>query len=142
MRKEYVKPVMESEEFVSNEYVAACSTIKCTKCNAMDEVYKGVSDVTSGLTMLAEDGTSSLYIYPDDLDGATTCTDVTIGGGKPEWIDKIYEGNNPFNPGSIWEELVWLGYQIFVGNNTTVKSYHPVTVIKGHNNGANPNASV
>ena len=29
MRREYVKPVMQSEEFVANEYVAACWTIHC-----------------------------------------------------------------------------------------------------------------
>lgn len=29
MRKEYVKPLMESEEFVSNEYVAACWDLRC-----------------------------------------------------------------------------------------------------------------
>lgn len=29
MRREYVKPVMQSEEFVANEYVAACWKMKC-----------------------------------------------------------------------------------------------------------------
>ena len=29
MKKVYVKPVMESEAFVANEYVAACHRIKC-----------------------------------------------------------------------------------------------------------------
>ncbi len=29
MKKEYVKPVMESEEFVANEYVAACWKYVC-----------------------------------------------------------------------------------------------------------------
>lgn len=29
MKKTYVKPVMESEEFVANEYVAACWDLKC-----------------------------------------------------------------------------------------------------------------
>ena len=29
MKKAYVKPVMESEEFVANEYVAACWTLTC-----------------------------------------------------------------------------------------------------------------
>lgn len=29
MKKEYVKPVIESEEFVANEYVAACYRITC-----------------------------------------------------------------------------------------------------------------
>lgn len=30
MKREYVKPVMESEEFVANEYVAACWEVSCT----------------------------------------------------------------------------------------------------------------
>lgn len=29
MKREYVKPVIESEEFVANEYVAGCYIIKC-----------------------------------------------------------------------------------------------------------------
>lgn len=29
MKREYVKPVIESEEFVANEYVAACWDLKC-----------------------------------------------------------------------------------------------------------------
>lgn len=29
MKKAYVKPVMESEEFVANEYVAACWKLTC-----------------------------------------------------------------------------------------------------------------
>ncbi len=29
MRREYVKPVMQSEEFVANEYVAACWKMNC-----------------------------------------------------------------------------------------------------------------
>ena len=29
MKKEYVKPVIESEEFVANEYVAACWWVTC-----------------------------------------------------------------------------------------------------------------
>ena len=29
MKKEYVKPVIESEEFVANEYVAACWIVTC-----------------------------------------------------------------------------------------------------------------
>lgn len=31
MKREYVKPVMESEAFVANEYVAACWVVECDK---------------------------------------------------------------------------------------------------------------
>lgn len=36
MKKTYVKPVMESEEFVANEYVAACWRVVC-KCQSHDD---------------------------------------------------------------------------------------------------------
>lgn len=32
MKKAYVKPVMESEAFVANEYVAACWRVSCNDC--------------------------------------------------------------------------------------------------------------
>lgn len=31
MKREYVKPVIESEEFVANEYVAACWVVECNQ---------------------------------------------------------------------------------------------------------------
>ena len=40
MKKEYMKPVMESEVFVANEYVAACyqglELLKCDECREFD----------------------------------------------------------------------------------------------------------
>lgn len=51
MRKEYVKPVMESEEFISNEYVATCWTLDCTKCDGYLETR---SDAYSEGPMLYE----------------------------------------------------------------------------------------
>ena len=42
MKKEYVKPVIESEEFVANEYVAACWYIYCDKGHTM--IYAGVNE--------------------------------------------------------------------------------------------------
>ena len=38
MRKEYVKPVMESEEFVTNEYIAACWTFSCQHCSYSNKI--------------------------------------------------------------------------------------------------------
>lgn len=44
MKKTYVKPVMESEEFVANEYVAACWRVVC-KCEShVDHEMNYVSD--------------------------------------------------------------------------------------------------
>lgn len=46
MKREYVKPVIESEEFVANEYVAACWYIYCDKGHTM--IYAGVNEPNFG----------------------------------------------------------------------------------------------
>lgn len=46
MKKSYVKPVMESEAFVANEYVGACNVIKCISSDHMDN-----------------DGNSEMFVY-------------------------------------------------------------------------------
>lgn len=52
MKKEYVKPVIESEEFVANEYVAACWNVHCTlhngnflSCGQEDWSIKGYDSI-------------------------------------------------------------------------------------------------
>ena len=37
--KNYVKPMMESEAFAANEYIAACYRIRCTTPNRNDTFY-------------------------------------------------------------------------------------------------------
>lgn len=39
MKKEYVKPVIESEEFVANEYVAACWIVTCKNHSNESFIY-------------------------------------------------------------------------------------------------------
>ena len=41
MKKRYVKPVMESEEFVANEYVATCGVFHCSSMYN----YEGIHEV-------------------------------------------------------------------------------------------------
>ena len=61
MRKEYVKPTMESEEFVANEYVAVCIMITCKrgsgKCASPNSVITGYTSLEAylGATSYAAD---------------------------------------------------------------------------------------
>lgn len=78
MRKEYVKPVMESEEFVSNEYVAACYWVDCIHNNCIDPVkVKDVDSEAGALETFAENNRGTVatteidgvYIYKGELGG-------------------------------------------------------------------------
>lgn len=128
MRKEYVKPVMESEEFVSNEYVAACWTVACNECLGKE---KGYENLKSGVTTEKFLG-KEMSIYQNSLGGETPCQTYKIPSTEPE-----FSLRNP------WPWLLW---QIFVelldfnpGYSGSV-SYHSVSVTEGWDN--HPNASV
>ena len=50
--KDYVKPMMESEVFAANEYIAACGesgVVYKFKCDAGDGVYGSVYEETNGI---------------------------------------------------------------------------------------------
>lgn len=50
MKKEYMKPVMESEAFVANEYVAACWFIRCNRNhNIYSDVVKNKDSAEAAL---------------------------------------------------------------------------------------------
>ncbi len=139
MRKEYVKPVMESEAFVSNEYVAACSTIACMNCDAVGTKYESASDVKNGLNVLATGSEGTIYQYTEKLGGKDPCDEYSIEK-KPSWIENIYTGNSIFSLEYAWEEVVWAFYKALGGDSKEVTSFHPVTVKEGWDN--HPNASV
>ena len=49
MKKEYIKPVMESETFVANEYVAICELVTC-KDGGEQFIYVSETGATDGRT--------------------------------------------------------------------------------------------
>ena len=57
--KAYVKPMMDSEVFVANEYVAACYRIKCTTPNRNDTFYYLYDDTNNNGVW--DSGDSLLY---------------------------------------------------------------------------------
>lgn len=128
MKKEYVKPIMEGEAFVANEYIAACWTVSCTnrECGAWEEGYDSLHDGVTTANM----GIASRSIYTDILGKKDPCTTYEIPAEKPS---------------SVWGQILWY---IFVellgmnpGNQGEVK-YHPVEVASGWTKSNHPNASV
>lgn len=139
MRK-YVKPLMESEAFVSNEYVSACSLIECFGKCGQSEVVNGVKpeDLTSN--MINMDG-SGYYMYTGTVNGvsATDC-ETYSSSSKPTWIENIYNTGDRYGL-YVLEEIVYAFYKLFGGqDNQNITNYHAVQVsLKGESNG--PNAS-
>ena len=128
MRKEYVKPVMESEDFVSNEYVAACWTVACNECPGKEKGYENLKSGVTTETFLGKE----LSIYQNSLGGETPCQTYNIPSKKPEldWL-------NPW-PWVLWQIFVeLLGFA--PGYSGSI-SYHSVSVTEGWDN--HPNASV
>ena len=122
MRKEYVKPVMESEEFVSNEYVATCYLVTC-----LGNKENGIP--TCGSLKLKEEPNTESYdgytAYIGTIGGKDGCS--TIPGDSVPRAIKL---------------LIFLlsGFQYWPEDEEDVK-YHRVTVgDEGWDN--HPNASV
>lgn len=127
MRKEYVKPVMESEAFVSNEYVAACWTLTCT-------------GTCGGVETTRDEGYSEgVFFEYGEFANEEPCTnkiDETIV--KVDSFRDLLKLVGDALSGEISErefwEYLWLGRPI-----TTTTRFHPIKVTKGWEN--HPNAS-
>ena len=108
MKREYVKPVIESEEFVANEYVASCWIVHCSDCDQSTLWY----------------GSEPNWGYNDAdpfmrLNGIQMYTD-SINGVEPE-EHKSYSGE------WWWQIIQWLfGWQ-------DKSYYHTVDVQLGDN---------
>ena len=136
MKKAYVKPVMESEAFVANEYVAACWTMTCTNSTKScgDYEYKGDTSVLGGLSLQGGSTTTGSGTYTGTIDGKSGCRD--------KYNPKDYNWT-----GTWWDIAVAIEWIIdyFTGNQGTTTWSHPVEVTKGHyddNNKFHPYASV
>lgn len=129
----YMKPVMESEAFVANEFVAACWTIDCQheKCTA---IQKGYNDMYTNFnnknyeSFTDEDGTRFYYLTGDlnNLPGCQTYSSSSKPGWATGWLNAVY-----------WFMKYILRWNPDIEENT---KYHLVTLNSGHPN--HPNASV
>ena len=129
MRKEYVKPVMESEEFVSNEYVAACWTITCTNSGKSCGFITAKDKYPEGLEV-----NGSIGVYSGDIGGSNGCAN------KFNPKDYPLDGDFIQNMVTIYK---WLR-DFFNNDLGSTTYYHPVSVTEGYekDNTFHPNASV
>lgn len=129
MKKEYVKPIMEGEAFVANEYIAACWTIDCLECGAYDEVYdKDKQNYMNASTALGYD----TYTYPGKINGVDPCRSTTETS-KPSWVDDVFLG-----------ELIWWALKKWFGakDDEVVSYYHTIQFENSWTHSNHPNASV
>lgn len=125
--KKYIKPAMESESFVANEYIGACWTMTCTNSDKScgTETWRGDKNI-DGLTL---SGNSSTGVYVGDINGNGPCRDE-------------YKPNDYNWTGSFWSDipvLIKFIIDLWTGNTGTTTEYHPVSVTEGWTN--HPNAS-
>lgn len=143
--KKYMKPIMESENFVTNEFIGACFIATCnTKgCDVGGEIYGfegkvGINSYTAEYDAMAKFATSLNGSLADiegnqftvfTVDDCCQCTEYDTSGG----ID-------------TFQDFLYLLYQGFVHDNwgwrPTVKgdNHHHFTLTTGHV--GHPNASV
>ena len=127
MRKEYVKPVMESEEFVSNEYVASCYTITSTYSKGSCGNITGKNDDYEGTLSVNSEGVGVYYGKIGESNGCT---------------NKV--NNKDYNVTDISSFLKWL-WDVIWDNTTTTEYFHPVSYTDGYKTSDgkyHPNASV
>ena len=121
MKKEYIKPVMESETFVANEYVATCTKVSCGK-----DFFWMKGEPKDDKTLIPFNGDS------DDFDYLDFANNWYLNGNE---YGLYYKGNNFSHEGE---------YNIRINSLTEVSKNvkcHKVTKIETKENGTGPNAS-
>ena len=111
--KNYVKPMMESEVFAANEYIAACGesgVVYKFKCDAGDGVYGSVYEETNGIPGLqtGRRGDTELARYSNGWRGEFgfyACNKTHEAESNNAFVNGYYcaEGNTK-NPISV---IVW-----------------------------------
>ena len=113
--KNYVRPMMESEVFAANEYIAACGesgVVYKFKCDAGDGVYGSVYEETNGIPGLqtGRRGDTKLAGYSNGLLGESgfyACNKTHEAESNNDFVNGYYcaKGNtkNPI-PVIVWKE--------------------------------------
>ena len=121
-KQKWVRPQAIVQEFVANEYVAACGD--------SGTVYKFKCDAKSG----------TLYYYPDDIqiNGVGSGQSKQLGGYKPcnatheaNSTDPFYDGFIDYNGNGTCEKgesvIVWLETVKAPWGDTYIRDYHATT---------------
>lgn len=137
--KDYIKPMMNSELFMADEYVAACWYVACNYENANELEKKmlptnpnnhGKNNYTDGQTHALEQcGTSgNQVIVTDPLNVATGMYEINSKTGVKELVCALYSSTSydstiPYSGVNIGDTIYWTTK---LGNGTTW--YHQGTV--------------
>ena len=130
--KAYVKPMMDSEVFVANEYVAACYRIKCTTPNRNATFYCLYDDTNNNGVWDSGDS----LLYSNGWWGFSGCNrwhNGVIQDNPPEENGFVTRGTNPKKDGAY--PVYWWSERL--GSDS---DYHVMTPGK-ENYETNPNAS-
>lgn len=132
MKKEYVTPRIYGEEFIANEYVAACYKIKCTTPNGNKDYYYLYDDTNGNGRLDSKDELIYYYRFMGGFYGCNKWHKGVIRDSAPEvngFVTKKERDTNNAEPVFWWEEKL--------GSSS---DYH-VMVPGAENYETNPNAS-
>lgn len=127
----YVKPMMDSEVFVANEYVAACYKIKCTTPNRNDTFYYLYDDTNDNGVW--DSGDSLLYSVWFGFSGCNRWHNGVIQDNPPKENGFVTRGTNS-NKDKAYSVYWW---NERLGSDS---DYHVMTP-GNENYETNPNAS-
>ena len=135
--KKYVKPMMESEAFVANEFVSACWTLSCVGgCGGVERVHDPNNNKYDGTSFIDYDTFAGKAPCTNKLDTSTMTID--------SWWDFFLLALRAIGTGMGWNQfwdIVENGETI-----TTKTPIHQINVTKGFthpvSNMYHPNASI
>lgn len=146
--KKYIKPIMESESFVANEYISTCYTVTCGTCGAWEEGYDSLAGtvITKDVTIWGKEyysGTISEYEYknPGSTGSGAPCTTFNASD-KIDINDVVSLGWNglQINWDLAWPFIIQL---IYGSNHESVTVHKDLSVVENWTHTTNhPNASV
>ena len=117
--KTYMKPTMESEAFVANEFVSTCYTVTCDNCGA---VQAGYDKLVGQITSIEYRGQES-NIIRGTLGGEPACiNETTVQEYKPWWYDLL---------GDITHYIYERYFKDYYMEQVVIGSFHPVVVTEG-----------
>lgn len=129
--KDYVRPMMESEDFAANEYIAACYRIRCTTPQGNSTFYYLYDDSNDNGEWDSDD--RLLYSTWFGFSGCNRWHNGVIQDNPPEENGFVTRGKNPNREKS---------YPVFWWNERlgSDSDYHVMTP-GNENYETNPNAS-
>lgn len=144
--KKYVKPLMESEAFVANEYISTCYTVTCGECGSWEEGYDKLAG--SVITKPIENPFTGEVVFTGSVYESKLKNGVGDKNGNP---CVTYSGSDRisildcFDGWSIDWDMAWkwLIQQIYGYNQSSISVHQNMSVVPNWTHTTNhPNASI